>query len=351
MKINRFYKLTVLFASILLLGSCATSLKTVYIEVAKPSEFLLPNDIVSLTLMNRSLTDEFGNYPADSLQNYFYRRAFNVDAAVLDSAASDTTLKVLADLLFESGRYDVVIPEKRNIPRSEIYYKVLPPLDWDYVTEVCETYQTDALLVLERYTNKIMTDYMLGPGPYSNFHLASIDSKYDAVVKVYDPSREEILIQLLVGDTIFWEEQDYSSKNLFTNQLVPVKQALIETGIQVALELDAKLAPQWQTQARNYFVLKEADSALLESAIRENNWGKAYDHWKSILNRTSKASDKSKLEYNLAVASEMIGNLNEAAEWATQSYQTQYRRQTELYLYQLKNRKRTIDEFKKILSD
>jgi hypothetical protein len=349
MKINRYYKIAALFAGVLLLASCASSYKTVYVEVAKPSAFLLPNDIVSLTLMNRSMTDEFNNFPADSLQNYFYLRGFDVSAAVLDSSAADTTLKMLAELLFESGRYDVVIPEERNIPRTESYFKILPPLGWDEVADICETYQTDALLVLERYMNKVMTDYM--KVPYSEMHEASIDSKYDAIVRIYDPAKKEILQQLIVADTIYWSEADYSQKNLFSKRLVPVKRALVETGIQIALELDLRLSPQWQTQTRGYFALKPANSVLLESAIRENNWAVAYDHWQELLTKTNSKSVKSKLEYNLAIASEMIGNLDEAAQWATKSYQTQYRKQTENYLYQLKNRKQTIEEFEKYTED
>ncbi|WP_339738673.1 DUF6340 family protein [uncultured Sunxiuqinia sp.] len=349
MKINKYYKIAALSFGVLFMASCASSYKTVYVEVAKPSAYLLSNDIVSLTLMNRSMTDEFNNFPADSLQNYFYRRGFEVSAAVLDSSAADTTLKVLAELLFESGRYDVVIPEDRNIPRSENYFKVLPPLEWNYVSEICETYETDALLVLERYMNKVMTDYM--KVPYSEMHEASIDSKYDAIVRIYDPAKKEIVQQLIVADTIYWSEADYSQKNLFTNRLVPIKQALLETGIQIALELDARLSPQWQTQTRGYFVLKQANSPLLESAIRNNNWAAAYEHWQDLLSKTNSKSAKSKLEYNLAIASEMIGNLDEAAQWATQSYQTQYRRQTESYLYQLKSRKQTVEAFKKYSED
>ncbi len=349
MKINKFYKIAALLLGVSLLASCVSSYKTVYVEVAKPTANLLSNEIVSLALMNRSMTSEFNNFPADSLQRYFYQRGFDVSAAVLDSSAADTTLKVLAELLFESGRYDVVIPEERNIPRSERYFKVLPPLEWDYVSEICETYQTDALLVMERYMNKVMTNYM--KVPYSEMHEASIDSKYDAIVRIYDPAKKEIVQQLIVADTVYWSEADYSQNNLFTNRLVPVKQALIETGIRVALELDSKLSPQWQTQTRGYFALKQANSPLLESAIRDNNWGAAYEHWQELLAKTKNKSEKSQLEYNLAIASEMIGNLDEAAQWATQSYQTQYRKQTESYLYQLKSRKQTVEEFKKYNED
>ncbi len=347
MKFNYFYKILGLSVLVLLLASCASTYKTVYIEVAKPSEYILPNDIVSLTLMNRGISNEFKNFSADSLQVYFYKQGFDVDAAVLDSAASDTTLKVLAELLFESGRYDVVVPENRNIPRDISYYRIPKPLDWDYVAEICDTYNTDALLVIERYMNKIMTDYMRYDGIYE----ATIDSKYDAIIKVYDPKRQEIIKQIMVDDTVYWYANDYSQKTLFTSKLVPVKQALIETGIQIALEFDKLLSPQWETQSRGYFELKEVNQAIINSSIRKNDWTLAYSHWKELAAQTDNKTTKSKLEYNLAIASEMLGNIEEAAQWATKSYKTQYRKQTENYLYTLKRRIKAIEEFKKFSSD
>ena len=352
MSVNNFNKILGFSILAFSLASCATSFKTVYIEVAKPSMYILPNDIVSLTLMNRSMTDEFTNFPPDSLQAYFYRKGFDVNAAVLDSAAADTTLKVLAELLYESGRYDVVIPEDRNIPRTDSYYKLPPSLDWDYVSEICETYHTDALLVIERYLNKLMTNYGRYPSDNGDIYEATIDSRYDAIIKVYDPSKKEIIKQLMVDDTIYWAESDYSQRKLFTENLIPLKKALIETGIQTALELDGKLSPQWETQTRGYFVTKDANSAELESYIRDNNWNAAYDYWENRLKTENNSKTiQSKIEYNLAIASEMDGNIPHAAEWAIKSYETQYHKQTEDYLYLLKKRKKVIDEFKKIESN
>ena len=73
-------------------------------------------DIQSLTLMNRSITPEFSNFDEDSLQRYFYRKQFDVTTYVLDSMAPDTCLKAIGDLLYESGRFDIVVPVERNIP-------------------------------------------------------------------------------------------------------------------------------------------------------------------------------------------------------------------------------------------
>jgi hypothetical protein len=347
MKFNNFNKIFGLCVAILSLTSCATSFKTVYIEVAKPSEELLPNNIISLTLMNRSMTDQFHNFSADSLQHYFYQAGFDVNASVLDSAAADTTLKALGEMLYESGRYDVVIPKNRNIPLYQTYYKVPPRLDWDYVRQICTEFNTDALLVLERYINMIKTNYENYSSSFGDMHVARIDSKYDAFVRIYDPSKEQIIEQVVVDDTIYWAEQDQSMKNLFTRKLVPVKKALIETGIKAAMDLDSKLSPQWHTEARGYFAIKDENSSKLESEIKNNNWQEAYDYWHQMLTNANSKSLKSKLEYNLAVASEMIGDIDGAAEWATKSYKTQYRQQTDNYLLQLKQRVKLLNEFKK----
>ncbi|TDN99931.1 hypothetical protein DET65_3708 [Sunxiuqinia elliptica] len=349
MRINRFNKIVSLLSLVVLFTSCASSYKTMYIEVAKPTEHLLDNDIVSLTLMNRAMTDEFKEFPADSIQMYFYRQGFNVNAAVLDSSAADTTIKVAAELLFESGRYDVVVPEERNIPHPSNYQYVPKPLDWDYVSEICERYNTDALLVMERYINVLMTNFI--QVPFSDLYEATIDSKYDAIFRIYDPRKREIVKQIMISDTIFWNEAEYSQKKLFVEKMVPVKQAINETGIQVALELESKLAPQWQTESRGYFALKDADEALIQNGITENNWQAIYKHWEQLLNENKSPGKRSKVQYNLAVASEIMGDIDQAAEWATKSYRTQYRKQTEDYLYQLKKRKKLLSQFEQFSAE
>ena len=45
---------------------------------------------------------------------------------------------------------------------------------------------------------------------------------------------------------------------------------------------------------------------------------------------------KSRAEYNLAVASELEGNVDQAIEWGLKSFYTQYDYRTEVYLKKLK---------------
>jgi len=328
--------------------SCATSYHSITIETAKPSQAILPNDIASLVLMNRSVTPEFRNFNKDSLQHYFYSKNFNISSVVLDSVAADTTLKVLGDLLFESGRYDVVIPKDRNFARDLKFFRVPEELDWDEVSRICSEFRADALLVIERYYNKVITRLAMHPASmeYQPYYSGSIDSKYDAVVKIYDPSRKEIVRQLIVADTISWSDSDISVKALFM-KLPSVKECLVQTGIQVALDLDSRLSPAWIRDRRGYFLIENDDFPRISKWVEQNDWQSAYDYWLPYA-KSGKKSVSSKAQFNLALASEMLGNIDEAIQWANQSYQTSYRGQTEQYLNKLGQRRAVLKQFQKL---
>ena len=338
------------FIVVVLIGfsSCTSSYKSIYIETARPSESMLPDDILSLTLMNRSITHDFKNYNEDTLQQYVYNKGFNIQNIILDSIAADTSLIVLGELLYESGRYDVVIPKDHSIYRGLKFYKIPNSLEWNFVKNICELYDTDALLVIERYLNRITTDYSFFTDYYVDqyIHEASIDSKYDAVVKVYDPRKEEIVKQLIISDTIYWFNDDFTQKKLFSS-LPSIKEVLIQTGIKFALDVDSKLSPSWVNEQRGYFKMNNKADTAVTNFIDRADWFSAYGYWKKF-SESSNKNIRSKAAYNLALASEMQGNIEKAIEWATKSYKTQYRIQTENYLRRLGERRKKLEKFEQL---
>ena len=140
-----------LFIFVLFNFSVFAQLKKFTVEIPVPSKFEFPDSIQSLTIMNRSLTSEFQNFKEKDLQLDFYKKNFEINALLLDSTAADTTIKVLGDLLFDSQRFDVVIPVDRNIYRLLPYNEKPKPLDWDYVSEICE--------ICNSYRNRIRYRY------------------------------------------------------------------------------------------------------------------------------------------------------------------------------------------------
>lgn len=318
--------------------SCKSYYTTLTIETPRPAKEELPSDIQSLTLMNRSMNNQFVNHQEDSLQVYFYRNGYQLSKIVLDSMAADTTIRALAELMFESGRYDIVVPVERNISR-DLSYELLPDtLSPLFVSGICKQYNTDALMVMERFSTKVMADFSsekyLDATTGSNFsYYASLDLKYNAFFRIYMPGRNTLVKEIELIDTIYWESADYSQAGLF-GKLPSIKKALINAGIKVALDVDSKISPTWVSEKRGYFLF-DLKNDRGQQLINENKMVEARVFWTEKAQSTNRKI-RSRAEYNLAMANELDGNIDQAIEWGLKSFYSNYQYQTEVYLKKLK---------------
>ncbi len=333
----------ILLSIVAIMALSCSQYRTITIENQRPPKVQIPDEIQSLTLMNRSLTGEFRNFNEDSLQRYFYRKEFKVNTNVLDSMASDTCLQAIGELLYESDRFDVVIPVERNIPRDSKYYIIEQPLDWDYVDNVCKNYNTDALLVMEKYVNRVNTRFEAevdqlhsdGSANYSYFY-ASYDVIYDSFFRIYYPAKKEIVGQIFISDTIFWENGDVDQRTLFKN-LGSIKKGLISTGIKVALDLDSYISPAWIPDDRGIFIIDKKNETE-QKLIGDSDWTQLAEYWQP-LTESKNRSVRSKAEFNMALACELDGRIDDAIAWISKSHQSSYRNQTEIFLKKLKQKK------------
>jgi hypothetical protein len=330
----------------LLLASCKGLYIPLTIENSISAKEELPADIQSITLMNRSMTDQFENYREDSLQMYFYRKGYQLSKIVLDSTSADTTIIALAALLFESGRYDVVVPVKRNMKRT-LPYEFLPDtLNPEQVGQICANYNTNALMVLERFSTKVMADYssekyLDASTGYFNSYYASLDLKYNAFFRIYKPGKKALVREIELIDTVNWESTDNTQERML-GKLPTIKQAMINAGIKIALDIDEKVSPTWSSEKRGYFLIRsKADPG--QKYMNENNYAEAEKYWSELAQSKDKKI-RSKAEYNLALICELDGDLDGAIDWGLKSFYSNYRYQTETYLKKLQNRKLTLQK-------
>lgn len=327
------FKLLILFILVWMAASCKSYYATLQIEVPIPAQQELPAEIQSLTLMNRSITSQFVDHNADSLQKYFYRNGFQLSEDVLDISVSDTIVQALAPLLYESGRYDVVVPIERNIPRG-VPYQIKPDtLDNLKVSMICSLYNTDALMVLEQFSTKVMSDYSKEQSMSGSFHYASIDVKYNAFFRIYQPGQKNPVKEIELIDTIYWESAEYTQSLLFMN-LPTVKQALINAAIKIALDTDSKLSPAWNSEKRGYFLF-DLKNDRGQQLVNENKLDEAKAFWLEMTQSPNK-KDRARAEFNMAVVSELDGDIDQALKWGLKSYYSHYHYQTEVYLKKLK---------------
>jgi hypothetical protein len=77
--------------------------------------------------------------------------------------------------------------------------------------------------------------------------------------------------------------------------------------------------------------------------MSENKYDEAAQYWREMAGSKNKML-RSKAEYNLALISELNGDLDRALEWGLKSFYSYYRYQTEAYLKKLKERKETLQK-------
>ena len=344
--VNHLFGKTINHVSVFLLivisFSCIST-KPLHIEIPQKSKKELPEKIQSLLLVARMVDGDYTDLKADSLQKLFYHQNFNYDTIIKDIQVVDTTLKALGELLYESGRYDFVIPENRFLDFEKNAF-IAKEMSWDEVKMLCDTFKTDAVLSLDYLKMKVSTSYEKNSdfdprsNSFINFVEARIKISYDALFRVYDPFEEKILLRKLMRDTIFWEDADYTTNELF-NRFTPVKKALTETGIAIALDLSGELCPNWRNEKRAYFASGDSNMKLAAQLVNSGQWESAIALWKETAENTKSKSLKSKAEFNLALGYEMLGDLESSITWGLKSYKTMYRSTTYNYLETLKRRK------------
>jgi hypothetical protein len=347
MKTGRTNTIYILVAFILslLMYSCIPT-RSIIIDIPKPASKELPAEVQSITIVSQAVGKNFTNLHTDSLQKIFYRKRATLDTLIYDYQMADTTMKALGELLFESGRYDYVIPEDRFLtppaqPGAE--------LSWEVASALADTFQTDAVLSLDFLKTRVISDltnetvYSWSEGGFYSTYSASIRILYEALFRVYHPAQKRILVREFIRDTLVWEDADYTIGALF-ERFTPVKQALTETGINIALDLAEKIAVRWRPERRRYFTFGNAAMRQADVAASGGNWEQAVKTWVSVAENARSRSLKSKAELNAALGSEILGNLDVAIEWALESYNTMYRPLTYEYLEILKRRKTEIQK-------
>ena len=332
------------------LASCITT-KSVLIEIPIPSTKELPSHIQSLTIVNRTVDNQYFDLETDTIQQIFYKHEFNYDTVIFDLQSADTLLQALGDLLYESGRYDIVIPEARFLPFEKNAF-LTSEMPWNEVRELCNTYNTDAVLSVDHFKTRISTDFdsdtFFDPGlnSFISAPIARMKVYYEALLRVYDPSDQKIVSREFFRDTLFWEDADRTARELM-RKFTPVKQALSETGIAVALDYTDKIGTSWRTERRTLFsdankTLKQASLLVSSGELEQAKYSLT-----ALEKNTHSKALKSKAQYNLAVVNELMGETNMAISWALKSYNTMYRLLTYEYLEILKRRKNELQKQEK----
>jgi hypothetical protein len=222
-------------------------------------------------------------------------------------------------------------------------------MDWEEVEELNRRFNTDGVLSLDYFKTGIVAvfgkipNYSWSTWEKDFIYVADMRISYTANFRLYFPEKKEYLISYFLSDTLQWQADHPDISALFKS-FTKVKDALEEAGIAAALNLNNRIAPVWKSFDRAWFSRGNSMLRNTSDFVLKNDWATAMDQWKEYSGRNISKSLRSKLEFNIALASEMQGDLDEAIRWGLKSYHTQFRLVTYNYLNTLKERKSLLEK-------
>ena len=308
----------VLIVTLAFLTSCGTA--SHQMQILKPASITLPSGIKQLGVVNRSLPSKGQGF------NNFLEGLVTGESIMADREASLECMRGLASGLNNAPRFNAVVIEGVDL-RGTGTREWPDFLDWQQVEELCSRFRVDALIALETFDSDV------------HLHQSSADverviDKQKVIVKeyyadlrmnvrsgwtIYDPATRQIIDRNSFSDEMRWSESADSEQDVLA-RLPSKRGAINESGYYSGSRYAIRISPAWFTESRSYFRKATDEFKVASKYVKQERWNDAIQIWKKYT-QDPDAKIAGKACYNMALASEVDGNLPLALEWARRAWQ------------------------------
>lgn len=316
------FLLTASIAVVISLSSC--SMRTVRIQATRPADVTLPSHVDTLLILNRT---------------YFSSEAVGIIEGLLtgelpgeDRAGTQAAINAFQSTINYSNRF-VVKNAAEIFPGNSISRAFPEPISWGDIENLCSKYHTNAVMAIEIYdtdfivtdgkrlVKKEITENGVKKTVETNEFYAKGVGNVTIGFRIYDPVNKVILDQQLITQSNTWETTANSAQDALA-KLIAKSDAARYVSQLAGNSYAYKIAPMPITLTRKYYKKgKNVASVATGSKQAEvNDWAAALETWKGSLLQSTSDKDAARICYNMAVAYEVLGNLEDAKLWANKAY-------------------------------
>lgn len=289
------------------LANCA-GIKYMTIETQEPAQVNLPSNVYSLAIVNNTVQqpDDVGH---DSIPIGF-EKPERVSASS-DSAAIFYT-EALTQFLNEENYFEEVV-YNANPLRNDHDFFIEKPVDPITMNKIRKETGADAVISLDKLfieTNK--REHFRQQG----YTYANMTGKIHSTLRVYLPTMEGRIPAIQYSDSIQWTGFDIQDGGAYADAMIPSrKEAIKILAVRAAEKMTYVFAPHWEMQDRWYYTLSNSLMREGEAHAKSADWENAIKKWEAYYNNSSKKTDKAKAANNIALAYEMLDNMEQSLEW------------------------------------
>jgi tetratricopeptide (TPR) repeat protein len=316
MKKNHTYLLIILCIG---LSSC---MKTVTMQSMRPADITVPADISSILLIDRSRPE------ANVVNRLTSNRS---PQGGDDRAGAQAIIQSLNQQLANSSRFEV--KRATETLTSDASNSAFPdPLPWSRIDQLCRNYRTQAVLAIEVFESEFnVTDEkrkvkrtINQDGERKEIEVDEFVNNATGNVKVgirfYDSKQRLIKDEQILTRNNRWSSRGDTPEQA-GNRLISRADAIRNLGNSVGSDYASRIIPTPIRITRNFYK-KAKRVPELEMGGRQadvNNWKGAIETWERGI-PFARIKEAGKLSYNIAVAYEVLGDFDQAKNWASRAF-------------------------------
>lgn len=304
------------FAILALTTGCTSTLQ---IEVLTPAEINVSQDINSISLVNRYLPEKRAK-----LLNVV-EGLVTGEGIGTDRRGAIASLQGLEAALSGSPRFNATFAAV-DVKGSGLGF-FPEPLSSEKVMEICRNQGTDALITIEAFDSDNDIDYTSfmrkrrlrdGRQIEELIHSANSDVSVTVGWRMYDGKTGRLIDEFRMVEHVNFRGDGRSQE--LARQDLPRREAMVQrcgevTGSRYAF----RISPTWINVDREWYTKGNDQLKNARYKVEVGSWDEASELWVQGLD-DSKKKLAGRCAYNLALASEVKGDLAGAIEWTKKSY-------------------------------
>ncbi len=300
-----------------MLSSCN---KNIGISAWQPAPITVPRHVQHITILNRTLPE---SQVANVLEGILTGELPFQDRKAAESAIASLTGSIAESNRFRTTQYPTSMKGSGS-------GGILPaPLDWATVERICRETNSDAVLALETFD----TDFIL-----TNAEKIEDQKDKDGKVQKVKVFTAQGVATVKLGlrmydvkDRRIIDQHQYDHRNTWTARgstaaeaalaLIAKNDAVLRVSSNSGFAYGKRIVPRMVTLSRPLYKKKKGNRDL-ERGTRKalvGDWDGSIDDW---MRAAQSSSDKvaGRAAHNIAVAYEVLGDLDNSLKWAQKSY-------------------------------
>jgi hypothetical protein len=330
------------FIPILIVVAALTGCKTnqLYLSVVEPAPVTISSGIKKVGVINRATpTDE--TKVLDVLE-----KVLTLEGVNLDKDGAEQARAGLASELLNNNRFAEVKPLSDidfRTPKTGLFPV---PLTWEIVDKVCRETGTDAIFALESYDTDTKLNYStrnvnikgpLGVSIPGLEHHIDMETIVKTGWRIYDPGSRVIADEYTELQSIVFSSHGINPLAA-ANALMGRKDAVQQVSNKSGQEYALRIVPYTLRVQRDYFVKGTNNFKIAKRKAQLGKWDEAGVLWEKETNNP-KVKIAGRACYNMAIISEIDGNVDNALQWAQKAYEDYNVKLAREYSRILENRK------------